>query len=204
LATVTRERSEPGRAADGWRVSLGRGYDHAGLEPVVVEHAQEGETINVDGSSVDASLDRLDPVTARLSKSADGRPRDPVQVLLGVPTPVGRQRRGVVRQEVVVDGWRVEVELEPARLAALRARARRGEDEVAHDGPTEVRAIIPGRVVSVQVAAGDEIEAGQQMLVIEAMKMQNELRSPRGGRVERVAVGPGKTIELGELLVVIT
>ena len=45
--------------------------------------------------------------------------------------------------------------------------------------------------------------AGQQLLVVEAMKMQNELRAPRAGTIEKIAVGPGQTIEVGDLLVVI-
>jgi pyruvate carboxylase len=58
-------------------------------------------------------------------------------------------------------------------------------------------------VVSVAVAPGDAVGAGQQLLVVEAMKMQNELRAPRAGTVERVAVGERSTIEVGDLLVVI-
>jgi biotin carboxyl carrier protein len=53
------------------------------------------------------------------------------------------------------------------------------------------------------VAAGDSVEAGQQVLVVEAMKMQNELRAPREGSVERVGVAVGDTIEVGDLLIVI-
>jgi biotin carboxyl carrier protein len=66
-----------------------------------------------------------------------------------------------------------------------------------------MRAIIPGRVIGVSVAAGDAVAVGQEILVIEAMKMQNELRSPRAGTVERLAVGAGARVELGDLLVVI-
>jgi biotin carboxyl carrier protein len=66
-----------------------------------------------------------------------------------------------------------------------------------------VRAIIPGRVVALSVSSGDDVEAGQQILVVEAMKMQNELRAPREGSVERVGVAVGDTIEVGDLLVVI-
>jgi glutaconyl-CoA decarboxylase len=54
------------------------------------------------------------------------------------------------------------------------------------------------------VVAGDAVTAGQQLLVVEAMKMQNELRAPRDGTVERVAVGAGRTIEVGDLLLVIS
>jgi biotin carboxyl carrier protein len=105
--------------------------------------------------------------------------------------------------EVVVDGWRFELELEDDARATLRERASRTSDEKASTGPAEVRAAIPGRVAAVAVVAGDEIEAGTTLLVVEAMKMQNELRAPRAGRVERVAVGPGDTIEAGDLLAVI-
>jgi biotin carboxyl carrier protein len=63
--------------------------------------------------------------------------------------------------------------------------------------------MIPGRVAAVAVAPGDVVAAGQTLLVVEAMKMQNELRTPRSGTVERVAVGVGETIDLGDLLVVL-
>ena len=106
--------------------------------------------------------------------------------------------------EAVVDGWRFELEVEDDARATLRERATRAEDATAATGPLEMRAAIPGRVVSVVVAAGDVVEVGQTVLVVEAMKMQNELRASRAGRIERVAVGPGDTIELGDVLVVIT
>jgi biotin carboxyl carrier protein len=130
-----------------------------------------------------------------------GSRRDRV-LLLAARSEVGIAR-GVVRREIVVDGWRIEVEVEPAARAALRERARRGREETGHSGPSEVRAIIPGAVISVSVAPGDDVTAGQQLLVVEAMKMQNELRAPRDGTIERVAVAAGETIEVGDLLLVI-
>jgi glutaconyl-CoA/methylmalonyl-CoA decarboxylase subunit gamma len=105
--------------------------------------------------------------------------------------------------EVVVDGWRFELEVEPAVRAALRERASSDRRAIAHGLGAEVRAIIPGRVVAVSVAPGDPVSAGQQLLVVEAMKMQNEVRTPLAGVVERLAVSEGQTIELGDLLVVI-
>ena len=102
-----------------------------------------------------------------------------------------------------MDGWRFEVEVEPEQRAALRERATRVGGDAAHSGPTEVRAIIPGVVVSVAVAPGDAVEAGQQLLVVEAMKMQNELRAPRAGTVRHVSVGDRSKIEVGDVLVVI-
>jgi biotin carboxyl carrier protein len=62
---------------------------------------------------------------------------------------------------------------------------------------------MPGRMVRVLVEVGDEVEAGQALLVIEAMKMQNELKSPKAGRVARIAVGVGDAVGSGDVLVVV-
>ena len=105
--------------------------------------------------------------------------------------------------EVVIDGWRFELDVEDAGRADLRVRATRGSDATTRGGPTEVRAIIPGRVVSVVVNPGDAVTTGGRLLSVEAMKMENEVRAPRDGMVERVAVGPGDTVDPGDLLVVI-
>lgn len=115
-----------------------------------------------------------------------------------------RETDGKDVREVVVEGWRVEVELEPERRASLRERARRASDATGHGGPVDVHAIIPGRIVALSVATGDAVEAGQQLLVLEAMKMQNELRAPRGGAVERILIAVGDNVEVGDLLMVIT
>lgn len=106
--------------------------------------------------------------------------------------------------EVVVGGWRFELEVEDARTVDLRERARRNRGTApGAGGPLEIHAMIPGRVVAVAVAPGDVVAAGQTLLVVEAMKMQNELRTPRDGTVERVAVRVGETIDLGDLLMVL-
>ena len=111
---------------------------------------------------------------------------------------------GVPRVEVVVDGWRFVFEVEDAELAELRARAERDRAGIQVGGaPVEIRAIIPGRVVAVIVNADDEVEAGQPLLVVEAMKMQNELRAPRAGTVRQVVATVGANVEIGELLVVL-
>jgi biotin carboxyl carrier protein len=143
-------------------------------------------------SDVDAGPPDADPTTAV--------PGAGPLVLPAITRPTARGRRGV---EVVIDGWRFEFEVEDADLYALRERATSGRAADAHHGPTDVRAIIPGRVVSLAVAVGDRVEAGQRLLSVEAMKMENELRAPRAGTVERIAVGPGHTVELGDTLIVI-
>jgi acetyl/propionyl-CoA carboxylase alpha subunit len=105
--------------------------------------------------------------------------------------------------EVVLDGWRFEFELEDADRADLRARASTRSSVASGDGPTEVRAIIPGRVASVAVTPGDAVTAGTRLLSVEAMKMENEVRAPRDGTVTQVAVAAGETVELGDVLVVL-
>ena len=62
---------------------------------------------------------------------------------------------------------------------------------------------MPGKVVRVLVAAGEPIEAGQGIAVVEAMKMQNEVRSPKTGSVERLFVAEGQTVNAGEVLATI-
>lgn len=63
-----------------------------------------------------------------------------------------------------------------------------------------VKAPIPGRIQAVRVAVGEEVEAGQPLLVLEAMKMENEIRAPRRGHVKEIHVVPGQSVALGDLL----
>jgi biotin carboxyl carrier protein len=118
--------------------------------------------------------------------------------------PDGPGEGGSRAREVIVDGFRFIVETESERIASLRERASQGRSASAHSGPLQVKAIIPGKVVAVSVKVGDRVMAGQQLLVVEAMKMQNELRAPRDGTIDRVGVAVGVNIEIGDLLVVIS
>ena len=91
----------------------------------------------------------------------------------------------------------------------LRRRTTRGvgdepaERRLNRDGRQPVVAPMPGKVVRVLVAAGEAIEAGQGIAVVEAMKMQNEVRSPKSGSVERLFVAEGQTVNAGEVLATI-
>ena len=149
-----------------------------------------------DGTPVDATI-RATGRARYVLDEAGTRTR----IVIEAPAP---GEGGATRREVLVDGFRFEVEVESERIAALRERAARGRGTGAHGGPLQVKAIIPGKVVSVSVAPGDAVTAGQQLLVVEAMKMQNELRSPRDGTIEKVGVATGVNIEVGDLLVVIS
>jgi len=167
--------------------------------------SDEGGGLLLDGQPLDARLVSLDPEHAILVEGAvAGVSGDPLRTRLILGPERRRDGDGATIREVVVDGWRVEVEVEGERRAALRERARRGHDVAAKSGPIEVRAIIPGRIVALSVGPGDEVTAGQQLLVLEAMKMQNELRAPREGAIEQVPVAVGENVEVGDLLMVIT
>ena len=170
---------------------------------VSVQHGIPGdpESITVEGETDGRTIERAGADRFTLRDRVAGTAHR-VLVLPGAAL-TGPSPSGVDRREVVIDGWRVQVGIEPAARAALRDRATRGRAHVGQSGPTNVHAIIPGVVVSVSVAPGDAVAAGQQLLVVEAMKMQNELRAPRDGTIEQVAVGAGATIDVGDLLVVL-
>ena len=115
---------------------------------------------------------------------------------------------GVSGRLVAVEGSGSEwwVTIRGRRVAALVETWRErvlAEAEVAaagHGGPIEIAATLPGLVVAVAVAEGDSVEAGQSLLTIEAMKMQNEVRAPRAGRVAAIAVAAGTAVATGALL----
>jgi len=174
--------------------------DHGGA--AVVEVLGRGE-VTVDGTRTLASLEALDADRARLSLTASDGTIESHQVLTTATSDPGRVASGVHRVEIVIDGWRFELDVDSEARARLRERATSARSDPARGGPRELRAIIPGRVVSVEVAEGDAVELGGRLLVLEAMKMQNELKAPRAGTVSRVAVGAGQTVELGDLLMVI-
>ena len=83
-------------------------------------------------------------------------------------------------------------------------RLRSSKDPSAHDdGAARIVAPMPGKVVRVLVAVGAQIEAGAGVVVVEAMKMQNEMKSPKAGTVSAVNVAVGSTVNSGDVLAVI-
>jgi biotin carboxyl carrier protein len=120
-----------------------------------------------------------------------------------LPASAADRTEGRTPLEVVVGGWRFEATIESAARAELRDRAVR--DAAAHHRAAELtlNAQIPGRVVRLWVAPGDQVEAGQRLLAIEAMKMENEIRAPRAGTIKDVRVEVGTLVERQfELLVI--
>lgn len=83
---------------------------------------------------------------------------------------------------------------DPRKLGAAAVSAAEA------DGVAEIRTQMPGKVVRVLVAEGDEVASGDGIIVVEAMKMQNEMRSPKEGQVRRLACAEGDTVNAGDLL----
>ncbi len=100
---------------------------------------------------------------------------------------------------VSVDGHPVSVRVTSWASGRRRDRSTAG----AATGPQQVAAPMPGRIVKVLVKAGDVVTAGQPLVVVEAMKMENELRAARAGTVSEVRVVEGAPVEAGALLMVI-
>jgi hypothetical protein len=100
--------------------------------------------------------------------------------------------------EVWVSGERRHV----ISVGDLRDRSSR-RAKASGNGPVEVRAQMPGKVVKVLVVCGATVEAGQGLVVVEAMKMQNEMKAPKSGRVARMHAREGATVTAGEPLAVV-
>ena len=102
------------------------------------------------------------------------------------------------------DEYAVETGGRLHRLRLLDERAmRRLANAGGPSGSPEVRAAMPGKVAAVLIEVGATVERGAALLVIEAMKMENEILAPRAGRVAAIHVQPGQAVEAGEVLAVI-
>ena len=100
--------------------------------------------------------------------------------------------------ELHVEGARHRVEVVDERTRAIRAMTGQS---AAQKGPAAIKAPMPGLITRIEVAAGDVVRAGQGVVVIEAMKMENELRADADGVVDQVLVAPGQAVEKGTVLV---
>jgi biotin carboxyl carrier protein len=112
----------------------------------------------------------------------------------GTQLPLIHHRSGAVH-EISVGGATLEIEI----VDPLALKRRRREDESAGGGA--IKALMPGRVVRIMVKAGDVVKKGSALLILEAMKMENEIQSPVNGTIETIFVEAGATVEGGADLV---
>jgi pyruvate carboxylase subunit B len=146
----------------------------------------DGDRVSVDGTACVASLRAL-PATPLRLLTVDGRPR-----VLSVES-LGKDAWALGSA-----GEQCEVEVVDERTRHIRSLAA-APDRAAAGG--QLKAPMPGLVVRLEVEAGQTVAPGGGVLVLEAMKMENELRAPAGGRVKAVLVRPGQAVEKGQVLV---
>ncbi len=99
---------------------------------------------------------------------------------------------------IIVGSERFLAEVRDPR--SLRSRRAAAGHEA---GPAKILAPMPGKIVRVIAAEGDEVEAGQGLVVVEAMKMQNEIKATKKGKVAKIAVKEGSAVNAGDLLVIV-
>lgn len=106
-----------------------------------------------------------------------------------------KQETTATESNIVVGNQRFEAIVRDPRSLRSRRSASAGEE-----GIKKVIASMPGKVVRILAPVGTAVEAGQGVLVIEAMKMQNEMKSPKKGTVKKINVAPGAPVEAGQVL----
>ncbi len=161
----------------------------------VVELNAQRKTVSIEPEGVRYEDDA--PIHAELS-DIEGSPVRMVKLGTHVYRVVAEKRQGRGKYTLWVDGYRFEAEALDERTRSIR------DLSAATAGPTGLAPIIapmPGLIVRVNVSVGDRVEAGQGLVVMEAMKMENELRAIAAGVVKSVEVSPGTAVEKGTLLV---
>ena len=133
-----------------------------------------------------------------VSLNSENALRDSLSLLVGEKSY--DVRRTIVAGETVIDveGERFTVEVRDPR--SLRGRRGAG---AGGEGPKKITAPMPGKVVRIVAQTGSVVESGDGVLVIEAMKMQNELKAPKAGKVAKITVKEGDTVNPGDTLAVV-
>ncbi|MDR3764044.1 MAG: hypothetical protein P4M01_08125 [Acidobacteriota bacterium] len=155
------------------------------VHQIDIERADKGYQSTVDGEAFALNV----AMTARdvLSIIHDGRHYE-----------AKREYSLLGETHIIVGSERFITEVRDPR--SLRSRRAAAGQEA---GPAKVTAPMPGKVVRTLVAVGDEIEAGQGVIVVEAMKMQNEIKSPKKGKVTKITATESALVNAGDLLLII-
>ena len=149
-----------------------------------LERAEEGWRCRLDGRDI-----QMDAVLAR---------RDVLSVLIGGKAYEIKREHTATDMHLWVGSVRYLAELHDPR--SLRGRRGGATDE---KGPRKLLAPMPGKVVRVLIGEGQPVEAGQSILVVEAMKMQNEIKSPKKGTVQKIVAAEGANVNAGDVLAIV-
>ena len=147
----------------------------------------EPDAVTVTGRRIPASLADIEGTPVRMITIGDR-----------VHRVVVRRRESRGHYLLWIDGYTYDVEALDERTRTIRDLTA---EAAGPTGPRPLVAPMPGLIVRVLVGPGDAVQEGQGLVVMEAMKMENELRSSGAGRVTRVAVTPGAAVEKGAILI---
>jgi biotin carboxyl carrier protein len=142
--------------------------------------------IRVDGMDVDADLLEMDGTGVHSL------------LLGGASHRVLATRSGAEEWTLHLSGLQLRAHVVDERTRAIREMTGVKEGSL---GPVALRAPMPGLVIKVEAGEGDEVVPGQGLVIVEAMKMENELKSERGGRISRVLVEAGQIVQKDQVLV---
>jgi biotin carboxyl carrier protein len=159
--------------------------------------------IQVDGKNYRLELKRVD---GRWESRLDGRDipldamlarRDVLSIIIGGKAYEIKRERTATEMHLWVGPRRYDVHLRDPRSLRGRASADDGK------GPRKLIAPMPGKVVRVLLKEQSQVEAGQGVVVVEAMKMQNEIKSPKNGIVRKIVAAEGAAVNAGDVLAVV-
>ena len=151
-----------------------------------IEVVVDGDAVTADGITVRAAVADVEGTPVRMVTIGDE-----------VHRVVARRGASRGRYSLWVDGFRHEVEALDERTRAIRELSGASAGPV---GPAPLVAPMPGMIVRIAVQVGDVVVAGQGLVMMEAMKMENELRASAAGTVKAILVQPGTAVEKGALL----
>ena len=166
-------------------------------------------SVELGGSEREITVEKLDGARVRVTHGGRERIYEAVPVAKSARAstwsllPEGGGRQALVDVDGNAPDLTVTVDNKsvPLKLTSARAKVAGRAVPPPKTAPSAVQSPMPGKVVKVLVAVGDEVKAGQGVVVVEAMKMENELKSPKDGKVKAVAAKEGQAVEAGQSLV---
>jgi biotin carboxyl carrier protein len=156
------------------------------MRVVELERGSNGWRAKIDGQPVEADAVEIAPHTISILLNGESH-----EIRIA-PQSDGTLKLQTGQQEFI------------AEVVDPRAWSGRRHGALEAEGRQQISAPMPGKVVRVLISAGDKVEAGQGLFVVEAMKMQNEIRSPKTGTVERLLAKEGQPVNAGDVLCIVS
>ena len=164
----------------------------------VLHVALDGRLHIVDVRRIDESS-----LSMLVQSGTETMPVRSIDASFAVPAPARGPGEGGSDFDVHITGRTVPVQVRPSTWMTRQGASSALRAGQAGVGPQRVTAPMPGKIVRVLVKAGDHVTARQGLVVVEAMKMENELRAARDGRVREVSVAEGQSVDAGTVLLVV-